>query len=155
MPYINLSRFPPDKAHHGAVKRAVETISRSVSARDTDHPDFFEYSIDVESNLFAGTYSNIYLASNGRQLPDQPLIARVYEPAARIDARRSSYMKVLKYIGKRSAGCIATYDIFFDDAGRVVIFQGRGKNDIFTAKSNQIFLLNGQSWHFTATPGTF
>ncbi|KAH9393955.1 hypothetical protein TYRP_021080 [Tyrophagus putrescentiae] len=123
MPYINLSRFPADKAHHGAVKRAVETISRSVSARDTDHPDFFEYSIDVESNLFAGTYSNIYLASNGRQLPDQPLIARVYEPAARIDARRSSYMKVLKYIGKRSAGCIATYDIFFDDAGRVVIFQ--------------------------------
>lgn len=100
MPYINLSRFPPDKVHHSIVKRQVEQISRSVPARNTDHADFFEYSIDVENNIFAGTYSNIYLATNARQLPDQPLIARVYEPAARIDARRSSYMRVLKYIGK-------------------------------------------------------
>ena len=55
--------------------------------------------------------------------PDHALIGRVYEPVARIDARRSSYLRVLAHIGRRSPGCIATWDVFYDEAGRVVVFQ--------------------------------
>lgn len=100
------------------------------------------YTLDVSTIVFQGTYSSIYMASHS-QVPGL-MVGRVYEPTARIDVQRSSYMKVLKHINRRSPSCIgkcihvywnlkntyltfqhqkATYDIFYDDAGRVVIFQ--------------------------------
>lgn len=97
MPYINVNQV--DRTLASSVKRQVETLVRSTPARNTETPEFFEYVIDVENNLFSGSFSNIYLAHH-RASPEQPLVARVYEPTARIDARRSIYMKVLKHIGK-------------------------------------------------------
>ncbi len=97
MPYINVNQV--DRTLASSVKRQVETLVRSTPARNTETPDFFEYVIDVENSLFSGSFSNIYLAHH-RASPEQPLVARVYEPTARIDARRSIYMKVLKHIGK-------------------------------------------------------
>lgn len=96
MPYINSSQV--DKTVHSSVKQKVEMLMHSTPARNTETPDFFEYVIDVESSLFSGSFSNIYLATH-RAHPDQPLVARVYEPSARIDARKSTFLKVIKHIG--------------------------------------------------------
>lgn len=95
---------------------------KNAPARNTEDDSFFQYQLIVDQTIFSGTYSNIYLASHQNH-PDYPLIGRVYEPTARIDPQRSSFMRVLNHVGKRSPSCIATWDIFFDDAGRVVIFQ--------------------------------
>lgn len=110
------------QCQHNIVKHQVEELYKSTPARSTEVPDFYQYSLDVNTVIFQGTYSSIYMASHA-QRPDLQMVGRVYEPTARIDVQRSSYMKVLKHINGRSPHCIATYDIFYDDAGRVVIFQ--------------------------------
>lgn len=83
----------------------VEELYKSTPARSTEVPDFYQYSLDVNTVIFQGTYSSIYMASHA-QRPDLQMVGRVYEPTARIDVQRSSYMKVLKHINGRSPHCI-------------------------------------------------
>jgi len=97
-------------------------LQKSSPSRSTAEEDFYEYTIDVNTTIFQGTYSSIYLAAHSSS-PGVALVGRVYEPTARILPHTSAFLKVLKHIGKRSPHCIATWDIYFDDANRVVIFQ--------------------------------
>lgn len=72
---------------------------RSTPARSTEDEAFYAYELCVESVIFSGTYSNIYLATH-EPPADFPLVGRVYEPSARIDPHRSSFMRVLHSIGE-------------------------------------------------------
>ena len=92
------------QCQHNIVKHQVEEMYRSTPARTTEDPDFYRYQIDVATVIFQGTYSSIYIASHQDQ-PEYALVGRVYEPSARIDPQRSSYMKALKHIGECAMGC--------------------------------------------------
>ena len=104
------------------VSSQVEELERANPGDSTEDESFFRYSIGVDVVMFCGKYSNIYLAHHNDK-PDFHLIARVFEPTAKVDPHRSKYLKVLKHLGRRNPYVIGTWDVFFDTNGRVVIFQ--------------------------------
>src|SRR5699024_8577484 len=89
------------QCQHNIVKHQVEELFKATPARSTEEEDFYHYNIEVDTVIFQGTYSSIYLATH-QDHPEYPLVGRVYEPSAKIDPQRSCYMKVLKHVGKYS-----------------------------------------------------
>lgn len=78
-------------------RHQAEELMRSMPSRSTAEDDFYEYSIDVNTSIFAGTYSSIYLAGHSSS-PGFALIGRVYEPSARLYPTKSAYLKVRRII---------------------------------------------------------
>ena len=79
------------------LKSQVEEINRSTPAQSTEYESFYRYELLVNTMIFCGTFSSIYLAHH--QDYPQTLIGRVYEPTSRIDPQRV-FIKILKHIGE-------------------------------------------------------
>lgn len=107
---------------HNIVRSQIESLLANKPAVPTDAEAFYQYTLSVETVLFCGKYSNIYLAHHNNY-PEQHLIGRVFEPSSKINPQRSMYLKILKHIGKQHPSLIATWDIFYDSNDRIVIFQ--------------------------------
>lgn len=127
------------------VKSQVEELHALVPSLTTEDETFYRYALQVDMVVFAGKYSNIYLAHHQDHL-EHALVARVYEPASKIDAQRSMFLKILKHLGKRHPSLIGTWDIFFDSAGRVVIFQELALHGNMSEyiKQNNVFVPEAQ-----------
>lgn len=107
---------------HNIVRSQIEALLSNKPAVPTDAESFYQYTLSVETVLFCGKYSNIYLAHHN-DFPEQHLIGRVFEPSSKINPHRSMYLKILKHIGKQHPALISTWDIFYDSNDRIVIFQ--------------------------------
>lgn len=107
---------------HNIIRNQIEALLSNKPAVPTDAESFYQYTLAVETVLFCGKYSNIYLAHHN-SFPEHHLIGRVFEPSSKINPHRSMYLKILKHIGKQHPALIATWDIFYDSNERIVIFQ--------------------------------
>ena len=84
---------------YNIVHSQIDDLYNNRPAESTEDESFFHYSIQIDSVMFCGKYSNIYL-SHHNDHPEYHLIGRVFETSAKIDPNRSIYLKILKHIGK-------------------------------------------------------
>lgn len=76
----------------------IEALFGNSPAQSTHDDAFSQYNLQVDTVMFSGKYSNIYLATRSDH-PECTLMGRVFEPASKIDPQRSMYLKILKHLG--------------------------------------------------------
>lgn len=87
------------------VRSQIETLYKNQPSLPTEDESFFQYTIQVDTVMFCGKYSNIYLSYHNDH-PESHLMGRVFEPASKIDPQRSMYLKILKHIGSLYRGAL-------------------------------------------------
>lgn len=64
----------------------------------------------------------MYEAKN-KSYPSHPVFCRYYASSVGIDPKNDMYLKFLRFLGKKHASIVHTWDMFFDDKKNIEIFQ--------------------------------
>ncbi|XP_027202043.1 testis-specific serine/threonine-protein kinase 1-like [Dermatophagoides pteronyssinus] len=122
MPYYQPNN--PKSPSAEELNEKCKQIEQSISAAETLKGDnnFLNYIIRKEQVLFSGIYSQIFACHN-HQEPDSTLICRMFQTNANIDPLNDVFLKILRFIGRKSQNIVGTYDIFYDQTRRIYLFQ--------------------------------